>query len=315
MNFAGEFVISPKIEINESILKEIGSVADKFGYEIYVVGGFVRDYFLGRERKDYDITVVGDSLEFAKKVAEHFNSHAVIYERFKTAMVPVGGFQVEFVGTRKEEYLPDSRKPMVTEGNLVDDLKRRDFTVNAMAASLNSEKFGELIDLFGGMGDLGAAILRTPLDPAATFSDDPLRMMRAARFASQLGFKIEESCFEEMKNMADRIKIISQERISDEFFKILDSPNPNHGIAILFTTGLLKITFPELDSMAGVEIVNKGEKNFAHKDVFWHSLKVLENISKVTSNRWLRFAALVHDIAKPRTKKFIEGIGWSFHGH
>lgn len=304
-----------KINITEKILLKIGNIADAHKFEIYVVGGYVRDYFLEKERNDFDITVVGDSLAFTILVAKEFNSTPVIYERFRTGMVPIGKHKVEFVGTRKEEYSEQSRKPLVVEGTLFDDLKRRDFKVNSMAASLNKVNFGILIDEFDGLNDLNNKILQTPLDPIVTYSDDPLRMMRAARFASQLQFRIEETSFEAIIKMSNRIKIISQERISDEFFKILSSPKPSIGLYILFNTGLLQHIFPEVYNLSGVDIVSKGDKNFAHKDVFKHTLKVLDNISLMTENVWLRFAALTHDIAKPKTKKYIEGIGWTFYAH
>ncbi len=303
------------IPIDEPILKKISAIANEHNFEIYVVGGFVRDFFLNRDRHDIDITVVGDSIQFSKIVADAFNTKPVIYERFKTALVPAGKYHIEFVGTRKEEYLPDSRKPIVTDGTLEDDLKRRDFTVNAMAASLNNNDIGRLIDLFEGKSDLENKILRTPLEPGITFSDDPLRMMRAARFASQLNYRLENKAYEKMTEMADRIEIISQERITDEFFKIIDSDFPSIGLSILFQTGLLEHIFPELHNLAGVDIVNSNERSYAHKDVFRHSLKVLDNITPMTQNRWLRFAALVHDIAKPRTKRFNNTVGWTFHGH
>jgi poly(A) polymerase len=304
-----------KIPIDEDILLEIGKFADDAGIDVYVVGGFVRDYFLGRPRTDIDCTIVGDAVEFAKKLAEKFNTKAVVYERFRTALVPIGKYHCEFVGTRKEEYLEDSRKPIVSEGTLEDDLKRRDFTVNALAASLNPAKAGEIIDLFGGLEDMKKKILRTPLEPGVTFSDDPLRMMRAARFSAQLGFEIDSECLYQVEKMAHRISIISQERITDEFLKIIDSPKPSIGLAVLYKTGLLKKIFPEVNNLAGVDIVKGENVTFAHKDVFWHSLKVLDNAAAKTDKRWLRFAALVHDIAKPVTKRFNDSTGWTFHGH
>ncbi|MFW6232507.1 MAG: CCA tRNA nucleotidyltransferase, partial [Bacteroidota bacterium] len=254
-------------------------------------------------------------LKFAKAVAKKFNSKAVIYERFRTAMVPIGEYHLEFVGTRKEEYKEDSRKPVVSEGTLDDDLKRRDFTINAMAVSLNKETMGELIDLFGGKRHLKSRELRTPLDPEITFSDDPLRMMRAARFAAQLNFTIDEAAIKAMKKLAPRIAIISQERITDEFLKIINSDNPSVGLELLYNSGILHLIFRELAELAGVEIVETDDKKFGHKDVFFHSVKVLENIVPNTNNTWLRFAALVHDIAKPRSKKFTKTHGWTFHGH
>jgi putative nucleotidyltransferase with HDIG domain len=303
------------IPIQENILKKIGQLADRCNLKIYIVGGYVRDYFLGRERKDFDITVIGDSLDFAKKVGEEFNSKIVIYERFRTALVPIGDYHVEFVGTRKEEYEANSRNPIVTEGTFEDDINRRDFTVNAMSCSLNADNFGELVDLHNGIIDLNNKVLRTPLDPITTYSDDPLRMMRAARFASQLQFDVEEKSLEAISKMADRIKIISQERITDEFLKIIASPKPSIGLTILFNTGLLKYIFPELHELEGSDVVEDNGRKFFHKNVFWHSLKVLDNIVPNTDDVWLRFAALMHDIGKARTKKYIKGIGWTFHGH
>ncbi len=304
-----------RVTIDEPILVELGELADEYGFELYAVGGYVRDYFLNTPRKDIDCTVVGDSLKFARIVAEKYNSRAIVYERFRTAMVPIGKYHVEFVGTRKEVYMPNSRNPIVTEGTLHDDLRRRDFTINAMAVSLNKMTFGELTDLFGGKEDIELKILRTPLDPGVTFSEDPLRMLRAARFSSQLDFDIAPICFLQIEKMADRIKIISQERISEEFLRIIDSPKPSIGLSIIYESGLMRNVFPELQQLGGVEIKHEGDVSYGHKDVFTHSLKVLDNIAEMTNDRWLRFAALVHDIAKPRTKKFIEGTGWTFHGH
>lgn len=304
-----------KIEIEEDILKLIGVVADELNVEVYAVGGYVRDYYLNRERTDIDCTVVGDALKFAKAVAARTKSKAVIYERFRTAMVPVGKYQCEFVGTRKEEYEENSRKPIVTEGTLLDDLKRRDFTCNALAVCINKSRMGEVIDAFSGLEDLNAKLLKTPLDPEVTYSDDPLRMMRAARFASQLKFEIDPASIDAISKMADRIKIISQERISEEFLKILKSEKPSIGINILYQTGLLKYVFPEVYNLAGVEIIEGGDKKYGHKDVYKHTLQVLDNVAENSDNLWLRFATLMHDIAKPKTKRFIKGTGWTFHGH
>lgn len=304
-----------KIEFQDTILKQMGTLADKHGVRLYVVGGYVRDHFIGGDRMDIDFTVVGDSLAFAGIVANHFHSKAVIYERFRTALVPVGDYKLEFVGTRKEEYVPNSRKPIVTEGTLEDDLRRRDFTVNALAIALNHDNYGEFIDLFSGVADLDKGIIQTPLDPHITFSDDPLRMLRAARFASRLQFTIPDEILNAIKEMASRITIISQERISDEFLKILSTEKPSIGLTILFETGLMEYVFPEVHRLAGVDLVQIGEQEYAHKDVFFHTLQVLDNISLMTENVWLRFATLMHDIAKPKTKKFINGTGWSFHGH
>ncbi len=308
-------VMEKTLEIQEPMLHKLGKIADDRDVELYAVGGWVRDYFMGRQVQDIDCTVVGDSLNFAEIVAYHFSTKAVIYERFRTALVPVGDYKLEFVGTRKEEYQAHTRKPIVSEGTLEDDLRRRDFTINAMAVSLNASSFGKLIDIFGGQEDLEQKILRTPLDPIVTFSDDPLRMMRAARFAARLGFALTSEIKEAMKQMADRITIISQERITDEFLKILEAPKPSIGLTILYETGLLKYVFPEVERLAGIDLVQIGEQEYAHKDVFYHTLQVLDNLAVVSDNLWLRFATLMHDIAKPKTKRFLPGIGWSFHGH
>lgn len=280
-----------------------------------MVGGFVRDVFLGRERTDIDVTVIGDPLLVATETAAVFGSKAIVYERFRTAMVPAFGRHIEFVGTRMERYEPGSRKPIVTEGTLEDDLRRRDFTVNAMAASLNADTLGDVVDLFDGFADLERRVLRTPIDPVATMSDDPLRMLRAARFAPQLHFDIAPSTLDAMRSMADRITIVSQERITDEFLKILASPKPSVGLNILYETGLLKHVFVEVHNLAGIDLVTKGSREYAHKDVFKHTLQVVDNVSEMSDNVWLRFATLMHDVAKPRTKKFVEGHGWTFHGH
>jgi poly(A) polymerase len=258
---------------------------------------------------------VGDAVRFAERFAERMNTRAVIYERFRTALVPIGEFQCEFVGTRKEEYLPHSRKPIVSEGTFEDDLRRRDFTVNAMAISLNKRDFGRLVDMFDGQGDLQKKLLRTPLEPHITFSDDPLRMMRAARFAAQLQFTISPDALDAMRGMSERISIISQERVTDEFLKILAAPKPSIGLDILFTTGILKFIFPELHALAGVDLIKVEGHAYRHKDVFYHTLQVVDNVAKASDSLWLRFATLMHDIAKPKTKRFIQGIGWSFHGH
>jgi len=303
------------ISITDPILLRIAALAHEQGTEIYVVGGFVRDSLLGRGRTDIDITVVGDALAFADRVAALFHSRAVVYERFRTAMVPVGDHTIEFVGTRLETYEGHSRNPIVTEGTLQDDLRRRDFTVNAMAAHLSPDRLGEVIDLFGGVIDLEKRALCTPLDPIVTMNDDPLRMMRAARFASQLQFDVDAKVHDAIASMADRITIISQERISDEFLKILSSPKPSVGLSILYETGLMAYVFPEVANLAGVDLMEEGGREFKHKDVFRHTLKVVDNVAEMSENVWLRFATLMHDIAKPRTKRFAEGHGWTFHGH
>jgi putative nucleotidyltransferase with HDIG domain len=311
------YEVSPdiKVEITDKNILKIRELAEKHNYEIYLVGGYVRDLFLNRPKQDIDFTVVGDAIEFAKIVAEHFHTKVVSYPRFFTSMVPVGRFEYEFVGTRKEVYLPKSRKPIVSVGSLEDDLRRRDFTINAMAISLNSDSFGKLIDYFDGYKDLKNKIIRTPLDPRATFDDDPLRMMRAIRFCAQLDFEIEPETLNAIKEMKTRIEIVSQERITNELLKIIDSLQPSKGFALLYETGLLELIFPELHALAGVETIEQDGIQFSHKDVFFHSLKVLDKVAQNTGNTWLRFAALIHDIGKAKTKRFIPGVGWSYHGH
>ncbi len=303
--------------IDHPLIHAVSTIADTSGYRIYLVGGFVRDLILGRQGMvgDIDFTVEGSGVEFARIVATAFNSHPVIFERFGTAMVPVDSHKLEFVGTRKEEYQEHSRNPLVSEGTLEDDLRRRDFTVNAMALRIGGNSHGSVIDLFDGQGDIRRRVLRTPLDPHTTYSEDPLRMMRAARFAAQLGFELDGASFAAIREMKERIGIIAQERISDEFLKILASPKPSVGLTILFESGLLELIFPELYRLEGVDLVKATGVTYAHKNVFWHTLRVVDNIAENTDNVWLRFAALMHDVAKPKTKKFREGIGWSFHGH
>lgn len=300
------------LEIKDSLLRRIGSIADTVDKEVYVVGGYVRDRLLGIGGKDIDILVVGDGVQFARIVAEKFGlGTVVVHERFGTAMLPMEQGKVEFVGARKEQYSHDSRNPVVERGSLEDDLLRRDFTVNALAVCLNKERFGMLMDPFNGRTDLSQGLLRTPLDPVKTFDDDPLRMMRAIRFASQLGFAIQPDVLETIVSMKDRLSIVSQERITDEFLKILKTPKPSVGLRLMYDTGVMHIVFPEIAHMAGVD----QRKDHHHKDVFLHTCIVVDNISSATENVWLRFAALVHDIAKPRTKAYKEGIGWTFHGH
>lgn len=299
------------IELKNELLSAIGQIADRERVEAYVVGGYVRDQLLGKEVTDIDIVVVGDGVAFARTVAKEFSSNVVVFEKFGTAMLPMEKGKIEFVAAREESYAADSRKPVVKQATLGSDLSRRDFTVNTLAASINAPRWGELIDLFGGVRDMAAQLLRTPLEPKKTFDDDPLRMMRAVRFASQLSFTVDPATLDAVRAMADRIKIVSQERVTDEFMKILASPTPSVGLKLLQETGLAKHVFPELVDMVGVE----QRKDYHHKDVFLHTLKVVDNICEQTSDVWLRFAALAHDIAKPRTKAFKEGIGWTFHGH
>ncbi|HVZ39602.1 MAG TPA: HD domain-containing protein [Candidatus Kapabacteria bacterium] len=302
------------IEIQIPIIHAVGDIARQEGTSLYLVGGYVRDLLMGRAGNDIDFTIEGSGVDFARIVAREFRTRAVVFERFGTAMVPLGDYKLEFVGTRKEEYLEDSRKPIVTDGTLEDDLRRRDFTVNAMAVRIDGGA-GELIDLFDGYGDLERRLLRTPLEPHTTYSEDPLRMMRAARFSAQLGFDLDLASFKAIRDLRERIRIISQERVSEEFLKILAAPKPSIGLALLFQSGLMELIFPEVWRLEGVDLVKAGDTAYAHKDVFWHTLKVVDNIALMTDNVWLRFAALMHDIAKPRTKRFREGSGWTFHGH
>lgn len=298
--------------LDHPVFKAISAVADDRSLETYVVGGYVRDLLLNRPSKDIDFVCVGSGIELAQAVAKEAGGAKVsVFKNFGTAQMIVGDLNLEFVGARKESYDRGSRKPVVEDGTLEDDQKRRDFTINAMAVSLNKDSFGELIDPFDGVGDLKRKIIRTPLDPVITFSDDPLRMMRAIRFASQLNFDIEADTFAGITSQAERLKIISGERIIDELNKIILSPVPSYGFKLLFHSGLLNQFFPEMVALHGVEYVG----NQAHKDNFFHTLQVLDNVSKVSGDLWLRWAAIMHDIAKPATKKFDKTHGWTFHGH
>lgn len=279
--------------------------------QAYAIGGFVRDIFLERPSKDIDIVVLGNGIAFAEKVAAQLKVKVAVFKNFGTAMLKYRDMEVEFVGARKESYRSDSRKPIVENGTLEDDQKRRDFTINALAIALHASQFGELIDPFGGVTHLEEKLIKTPLDPAETFSDDPLRMMRAVRFASQLDFRISDDAVEAIKNNKERIRIVSQERITDELNKIILSPKPSIGFNYLFDTGLLHLIFPQMVALYGVDIINgKG-----HKDNFYHTLQVLDNICTTTTDLWLRWSAILHDIAKPATKRFEPGHGWTFHGH
>jgi len=305
-------MIVKRINIQDEILKRIGAVADRESTEAYVVGGYVRDILLGREVKDTDIVVIGSGVEFAKMVAKDFGrTNLVLFENFGTAMLPLDDRKLEFVGARKESYRKNSRKPHVEVGTLNEDLSRRDFTVNAMAASLNKNTFGEIVDLYNCGNDLQKKILRTPLDPEVTFDDDPLRIMRAMRFASQLGFAIEPNMMKAAVKMAKRLAIVSQERISDEFLKIMSSPKPSIGLQLMYDSGVMQVVFPEVAQMAGVDQL----KDYHHKDVFKHTLQVVDKVAVASNNLWLRIAALLHDIGKPKTKAFKPEIGWTFHGH
>jgi len=295
-----------------SFLDFATDLAYKRKEDLYIVGGYVRDYILKRERDEIDFLVVGDSIEFTKQFAKELGiNNITIYKNFGTAHFVYENIALEFVGARKESYKRNSRNPKVERGTLDDDLNRRDFTINCLAVSLNKNDRGKLIDKFKGMKDIESKIIRTPLDPNKTFDDDPLRIMRAFRFAVQLNFQVDPSVIDSTKLMAERLKIVSQERITDEFLKILGSPKPSIGLKLLFDCEVLKVIFPEIQNLAGVE----QRKEYHHKDVFQHTCMVVDNIASVSNNVWLRFAALVHDIAKPQTKRFIEGTGWSFHGH
>jgi len=299
--------------LKDPIFSKITSLADAHGNEVYVVGGYVRDLILGRDTKDIDVMVVGSGIEFAKSLAKTLgkNTDLVVYKNFGTALVQSGDTAIEFVGARKESYDRSSRKPVVENGTKEDDLNRRDFTINALAASLNSDRFGEVTDLFDGEMDIKRKLIRVPNEADITFSDDPLRMMRAIRFASQLQFRIDDATYEGITRNKDRIKIVSRERITDELNKILLSTKPSMGFKLLFNTGILSLIFPELVKLEGVETRNgKG-----HKDNFYHTLQVVDNICTKTDDLWLRWAAVLHDIAKPATKRFNNKSGWTFHGH
>ncbi len=308
--------ISPeelKAMFDTKLFHLIGTTADELGLECYVVGGYVRDLYLERPSKDIDVVVVGSGIAMAEALRKKLGrgAHVSIFRNFGTAQLKWRDMEVEFVGARKESYTHDSRKPIVEDGTLEDDQNRRDFTINALAVCLNAERFGQLTDPFNGLLDMEDRLICTPLDPDVTFSDDPLRMMRCIRFATQLNFYIEEETFESLTRNAERIKIISKERIIDELNKIIASPVPSKGFVELDRSGLLPLIFPELAALQGVEIMN----GRAHKDNFYHTLEVLDNIASHTDNLWLRWAALLHDIGKPRTKRWDPRLGWTFHNH
>ena len=288
-------------------------VADRLKIDAFAVGGFVRDIVLKRESKDIDFVCVGSGIDLAESVAKELGAgvNVHVFKNFGTAQIQYGDLDLEFVGARKESYRADSRKPIVEDGSLEDDQKRRDFTINALAICLNENNFGELSDPFDGIGDMKRKLIRTPLNPDITFSDDPLRMMRAVRFAAQLNFDIDADTFDSLSRQAERLKIVSMERIIDELNKIILSPVPSYGFKLLFHSGLLKQFLPELVALHGVEYVD----NKAHKDNFFHTLQVLDNVAKVSNDLWLRWAAILHDIAKPATKRFDKIHGWTFHGH
>ena len=299
--------------ITDKLFKTISNCADQLGLDCYVIGGFVRDYFLKRESKDVDIVVVGSGIEMAKLVSKalKITSEIKIFKTYGTAMLQYSNFEIEFVGARKESYSAKSRNPKISEGTLEDDIKRRDFTINSLAISLNKKDYGKLIDQYNGLDDIESKIIKTPLDPNVTFNDDPLRMLRAIRFASNLKFDINKHILEVITNLSSRINIITKERVVDEINKILLSEKPSYGFFLLEKTGLLNIILPEITALKGIDEV-EGQ---THKDNFYHTLEVLDNISKETSNLWLRWAALLHDIGKMPTKKFNSKIGWTFHGH
>jgi poly(A) polymerase len=298
--------------LQHPVFKVASQIVTENNLEAYVIGGYVRDLILERPSKDIDIVVVGNGLDFAQKCATKLRVKKVtLFKKFGTAQFNYKDLDVEFVGARKESYQRDSRKPIVEDGTLSDDQNRRDFTINSLAISLHEDSFGELVDPFNGIEDLKKGILRTPLEPEKTYSDDPLRMMRAIRFASQLDFKIENKSLQAIKDNANRLEIISMERIMDELNKIILSPTPSRGFKLLFSTDLLEKFFPELIALQGIETIN----GKTHKDNFYHTLEVLDNISLHTDNLWLRWAAILHDIAKAPTKRFDKLIGWTFHGH
>ena len=298
--------------LTHPVFKIISSCANQLGVEAFVIGGFVRDLFLNRESKDIDVVTLGKGIELAELVHQQLpDSYLSVFKNFGTAQVKFHDLEIEFVGARKESYNHNSRKPTVETGSLKDDQDRRDFTINALAIGLTDANFGKLLDPFQGVLDIERKIIKTPLQPDITYSDDPLRMLRAIRFATQLGFTIEEKSFEAITKNKKRIDIVSKERIADELNKIILSPIPSVGFKLLFDCGLLHLIFPEMVKLYGVETVN----GKSHKDNFYHTLEVLDNVSKMSDNLWLRWAAILHDIAKPNTKRFEPDHGWTFHGH
>lgn len=298
--------------LQHPIFSIIKNLATDTNTECYVIGGYVRDRIMNRPFKnDVDILVIGSGIEFATLLGEQLHAKVAVYKSFGTAMLVYNGLDVEFVGARKESYRRDSRKPIVEDGTLEDDQNRRDFTINAMAYSLNKANYGELLDPFDGLNDIENRIIRTPLEPNETFSDDPLRMMRAIRFATQLNFKIDVKAIQAISENKERIKIISKERITDELNKIILSTKPSIGFKYLFDTGLLELIFPAMYNLHGVDII----EGRGHKDNFYHTLEVLDNVCEMSDDLWLRWAAIMHDIAKPATKRFDKRVGWTFHGH
>lgn len=305
MNFTKDLLKYPFITIATKL-------AEERNIQVYIVGGYVRDLILNRTRNEIDFLVIGDGAEFASGLARKLEVGKVtIFKNFGTAHFKFEDFDLEFVGSRKESYSKNSRNPVVSTGTFEEDIQRRDFTINTLTISLNEKTFGDLIDHYDGLSDINNKIIRTPMNPEITFNDDPLRIMRAYRFASQLDFSVVEDINAAAGKLRERLRIISQERITDEFFKILASPGPSVGLKLLFYSGVMQVIFPEIANLSGVDQRN----DYHHKDVFLHTCQVVDNISKATDNVWLRFAALVHDIAKPQTKRFVEDIGWTFHGH
>ncbi|MGY4385485.1 poly(A) polymerase [Pedobacter sp. UYP24] len=297
--------------LQHPIFKVIAEIASLHCTEVYVIGGYVRDIFLQRPSKDIDIVVLGNGIDFAELIGVALKTKVAVFKNFGTAMLKFRDLEIEFVGARKESYRADSRKPIVENGTIEDDQLRRDFTINALAISLNKDNYAQLVDPFGGQKDLDNKLIKTPLDPEITFSDDPLRMLRAIRFASQLNFSIDQRSIDAIKIQKDRISIVSKERITEELNKIILSPLPSIGFNYLFDTGLLQLIFPQMSALYGVEIIQgKG-----HKDNFYHTLQVLDNICEETDDLWIRWSAILHDIAKPPTKRFEVGHGWTFHGH
>lgn len=293
------------------LFSRLSDVVEELGVQAYLIGGYVRDYFLQRPSKDVDVVVLGSGIALAEKFGSRIGSKVSVFANFGTAMLRYGDIEVEFVGARKESYQRSSRKPIVEDGTLEDDQNRRDFTINALAFSLNKETFGELVDPFGGLQDLKHGLIRTPLNPDITFSDDPLRMLRAIRFASQLSFKITDDTFEAIGKNKARMEILSMERVSEELHKLLLSPQPSLGFKLLDKSGLLSVIFPQLQALKGVDTVDGKQ----HKDNFYHTLEVVDNVRKQSDNLWLLWAALLHDIAKPPCKRYDPQLGWTFHGH
>lgn len=307
------FMINYADRLEHGFFRTISSVCAQMNVRAYVIGGYVRDIILGRQSKDIDVVVLGSGIAVATKVAEALGTgaQAKYFSNFGTAMVRNGEWVIEFVGARKESYRKNSRKPIVEDGNLTDDQNRRDFTINAMSLSLQTKDFGHLLDPFNGLKDIADKLIRTPLDPDITFSDDPLRMMRAIRFATQLGFTIEANTLDAISRNKNRIRIVSGERVMDEMNLIVMAKKPSVGFKLLEETGLLAIIFPQFVALKGVEVMN----GVAHKDNFYHTIEVLDNLAAASDNLWLRWSAILHDIAKPITKRFDPKVGWTFHGH